>query len=345
MTIDVQTHQGELPPDWDEFVANHPKGSWYHQRRWKQLIDTTFGHTSYYVSARTDGRLVGVLPLTLVKSALFGRFLIAPAYGRYGDICANDSAAESAILSHAKKLAKENGVDYLELRNVEALDDNALALKTFKQTFWLELADDEETMWKSFRSEIRNRARKSEAAGCVTTVGGAEHLDDFYSVFSRHMRELGTPVYGKDLFQNLMTIYGNDARIIITRIDGKPIGAGVMVFYKDSVEVPWISSLEGAFKAYPNNAMYMGAIRYAIQRKCKRFDFGTSNEGSGNALFKLRWGARMISLNWQYYLVKKKELPDLSPHSSKFSLAIRIWRRLPLRVTTLAGPRIMRMIP
>lgn len=342
---EIQVHQGELPSDWDAFVSNHPKGSWYHQSRWKQLIDNTFGHTSYYLSARTDGRLVGILPLSLVKSALFGRFLIAPAYGRYGDICADDSATEQAILSHAKSLATELGVDYLEVRNVEAIDDTELAVKTFKQTFWLELADDEETMWKSFRSEIRNRARKAEAAGCVTSVGGAEYVDDFYYVFSRHMRELGTPVYGKQMFENLINIYGNDVRIIITHIDGKPVGAGILAFYNDSVEVPWISSLGSAFKAYPNNAMYMGAIRYAIQRKCKRFDFGTSNEGSGNAQFKQRWGAKMVPLNWQYYLVKKKQLPDLSPHSSKFSLAIRVWQRLPLWVTTTAGPHIMRMIP
>jgi hypothetical protein len=118
-----------------------------------------------------------------------------------------------------------------------------------------------------------------------------------------------------------------------------------MIFYNDNVEVPWISSLEGTFKAYPNNAMYMGAIRYAIQRKCKRFDFGTSNEGSGNAEFKLRWGARMVQLNWQYYLVRKKELPDLSPRNDRFSLAIRTWQHLPLWVTTTLGPRVMRMIP
>lgn len=342
---DVQIHHGELPSDWDGFVATHPKGSWYHQSRWKNLIEESFGHKSYYLSARRNGKLVGVLPLSLVESILFGRFLVAPAYGRYGDICAEDSAVEEAILSRAKSLARQLNVHYLETRNVEPIDDDELLVKTYKQTFWLELADNEETMWKTFRSEIRNRARKAEAAGCVTSVGGADRVDDFYYIFCRHMRELGTPVYGKELFDNLARIYGNDARIITTHIAGKPVGAGIMIFYNDIVEVPWISSLESAFKAYPNNAMYMGAIRYAIQRKCKRFDFGTSNEGSGNAEFKLRWGARMIKLHWQYYLVKKKKLPDLSPHNESFSLAISAWQRLPLWVTTTLGPRIMRMIP
>jgi lipid II:glycine glycyltransferase (peptidoglycan interpeptide bridge formation enzyme) len=159
------------------------------------------------------------------------------------------------------------------------------------------------------------------------------------------MRELGTPVYGKNFFENLMRIYSNDARIITTHIGTQLVGAGLMVFYRNSAGVPWISSLESAFKAYPNNAMYMGAIRYAIQKKCTRFDFGTSNEGSGNAEFKLRWGARMIQLNWQYYLVRKKELPDLSPRNDKFSLAIQAWQRLPLWVTTTLGPRVTRMIP
>jgi FemAB-related protein (PEP-CTERM system-associated) len=326
-------------------VTGHPKGSWYHLSHWKELIEDSFGHKSHYLSLRRDGKLAGILPLILVESVLFGRFLVSPAYGRYGDICAEDQAAEEAILSRAKSLARELKVHYLEMRNIEPIDDRELLVKTSKQTFWLDLADDEETMWKTFRSEIRNRARKAETAGCITSVGGVELVDDFYYIFSRHMRELGTPVYGRNFFENLMRLYGDDARIIATHIGEKLVGAGILVFYKDSVAVPWISSLESAFKAYPNNAMYMSAIRYAIQKKCKQFDFGTSNEGSGNAEFKLRWGARMIQLNWQYYLVRKKELPDLSPSSNKFSLAVRAWQRLPLWVTTTLGPRVTRMIP
>jgi len=342
---DVHIHHGELPSDWDEFVANHPKGSWYHLSHWKELIEDSFGHKSYYLSLRRDDKLAGILPMILVESVFFGRFLVSPAYGRYGDICAVDPAAEVAILSRAKSLARELRVHYMEVRNVEPIDDSELVSKTSKQTFWLDLEDDEEKMWKLFRSEIRNRARKAEAAGCVTSIGGADCVDDFYYVFCRHMRELGTPVYSKRFFENLMKVYGNEARIITTYIGKKLVGAGILVFYNDSVSVPWISSLESAFKAYPNNAMYMGAIRYAIQRKCKRFDFGTSNEGSGNAEFKLRWGARMVKLHWQFYLVRKKELPDLSPHNDKFSLAIRAWKRLPLWMTTTLGPRITRMIP
>jgi FemAB-related protein (PEP-CTERM system-associated) len=342
---DVQVHQQELPSDWNDFVTGHPKGSWYHLSHWKELIEDSFGHKSYYLSLRRDGRLAGILPLILVESVLFGRLLVSPAYGRYGDICAEDATAEDAILSRAKSLARELSVHYMEIRNVEPIDDRELIVKTSKQTFWLDLAEDEEAMWKAFRSEIRNRARKAETAGCVTSIGRAECLDDFYYIFSRHMRELGTPVYGKNFFENLMRLYGDDARIITTHISGKLVGAGVLVFYKDSVAVPWISSLESAFKAYPNNAMYMGAIRYAIQKKCRHFDFGTSNAGSGNAEFKLRWGARMVQLNWQYYLVRKKELPDLSPSSNKFSLAVRAWQRLPLWATTTLGPRVTRMIP
>ena len=53
-------------------------------------------------------------------------FLVGPAYGRYGDICADDGAVEQAILSKAKSLATDLGVDYLEIRNVNAIDDSEL---------------------------------------------------------------------------------------------------------------------------------------------------------------------------------------------------------------------------
>jgi FemAB-related protein (PEP-CTERM system-associated) len=345
MSDSIAIHEHELPAEWDDYVRGHPQGTWYQQSRWKRLIEDTFGHRSFYLSAEREGKLLGVLPFSLVSSWTFGRILVSGAYGCYGGTCADDTPTARALLSRASSLAHDLRVDYLELRCIEPLDDPDLKVKTFKQTFWLDLADDPEVMWSSFRSEIRNRTRKAAKAGCVAQVGGQEFLDEFYGVFCRRMRELGTPPYGRRLFENLVRIYGEDARIVTVHRAGKPIGAGIMVFDGCGVEVPWISSLGSEFQAYPNNAMYQEAIRYAIGRGCKRFDFGTSNAGSGNAQFKQRWGARTVQLHWQYLLVKQRELPDLSPHNPKLSLAVRAWRRLPLWATKVVGPRIMRRIP
>jgi FemAB-related protein (PEP-CTERM system-associated) len=341
----IVVHEGALPHGWDAYVAYHPKGTWYHQSRWKQLIEDTFGHRSFYLVARRDGSMVGVLPMMLVSSWTFGRILVSSAYASYGGICADDAATTEQLLATAKSMARELGVDYLELRNIELINAPELHLNTFKQTFWLSLSDDPDAMCNRFRSELRNRARKAAALGCRVDVGGAGLLSDYYGVFSRRMRELGTPVYPRTLFENLLRIYRNDVCIVAAYADRQAIGAGLMVFDRDWATMPWICSLGAAFKLYPNNAMYMEAIRYAIRRGCRRFDFGTSNAGSGHAEFKRRWGADTIQLHRQCYLLKRRSAPDLTPHNARFVLAIRAWRRLPLALTNWLGPRITRGIP
>jgi len=44
-------------------------------------------------------------------------------------------------------------------------------------------------------------------------------------------------------------------------------------------------------------------------------------------------------------LVSQKEVPNYSPQNPKFQLAIKIWQKLPLSVTRLLGPRIVRLFP
>jgi hypothetical protein len=77
MSDTIVVHEGALPDEWDAYVAHHPKGTWYHQSRWKQLIEDTFGHRSFYLVARRDGSMVGVLPMMLVSSWTFGRILVS----------------------------------------------------------------------------------------------------------------------------------------------------------------------------------------------------------------------------------------------------------------------------
>ena len=64
---------------WDAFVKNHPHGSPFHLRAWQSLIEESFGHRPYHLAARTspNGPIMGVLPLFLVRSRIFGRMLIS----------------------------------------------------------------------------------------------------------------------------------------------------------------------------------------------------------------------------------------------------------------------------
>ena len=44
-------------------------------------------------------------------------------------------------------------------------------------------------------------------------------------------------------------------------------------------------------------------------------------------------------------LVRRKQLPDFTPKNPKFQAAIQLWRKLPIPLTRLIGPPLVRLFP
>jgi serine/alanine adding enzyme len=74
------------------------------------------------------------------------------------------------------------------------------------------------------------------------------------------------------------------------------------------------------------------------------FDFGRSSANSSTFRFKQQWGTAPQPAEWQFY-ERKGAVGDMRLESGKYALLIRLWQRLPLSVTRLIGPPIVRGIP
>jgi FemAB-related protein (PEP-CTERM system-associated) len=209
----------------------------------------------------------------------------------------------------------------------------------------LELAKDAETQWHGFNAKLRNQIRKAEKSGLTAIVGGKELLTDFYAVFVRNMRDLGTPVYAEKFFSEVLNFFCDHTRIIVVHLAGEPVAAGLIAWFRDTVEIPWASSIRDYNQFCPNNLLYWTALQYALAHGFARFDFGRSTPGEGTYRFKEQWGAKPIQLNWQYLLPEGASLPELNTKNPKFEMAIRIWQKLPLNLTRLLGPHIVGNIP
>ena len=176
------------------------------------------------------------------------------------------------------------------------------------------------------------------------TFGGEDLLSDFYEVFVRNMRDLGTPVFGRDLFARILAEFPGDAEFCVLRLDSRPIAAGLLVHRRGITEVPSASSLRSHNSTNANMLMYWRLLRRAIERRQGTFDFGRSSLDSNTFRFKKQWGAKPVPAVWQYY-VRKGDFQEMRRETGKFDRLIGLWRKMPLGLTKLIGPTIVRGIP
>ncbi|MBE0596680.1 MAG: FemAB family PEP-CTERM system-associated protein [Desulfuromonadales bacterium] len=332
-------------PEWEAYVNSHPEATNYHQFAWKQVIERSFGHEGFYLAARDlAGDIRGVLPLVHMRSQLFGRFLVSLPFLNYGGLLCDSPEAGDALVAEAELFKGRLGVEHVELRHVEQLLPG-LATKNHKVTMLLDLASDEKGQWGGLDAKVRNQVRKAQKSGLTVQVGGPELLDGFYEVFCRNMRDLGTPVYGKVFFRNIFKEFPENTRILSVFLNDQVVASGILIWYRDRLEVPWASSIRDFRELCPNNLLYWEAIRFAIGQGARQFDFGRSTPGEGTFRFKSQWGAKPVSLSWQYLLDKGSVLPELNLSNPKYRLAIQLWQRLPVLLTRILGPRIVRSIP
>lgn len=330
---------------WDDYVRNSSSATFFHLTGWKRVIEKTFNHESFYIFVEGDGRVQGVLPLFLVKSRLFGKLLVSTPFAVYGGICSDNSESEAKLLEEAKKLAREMEVDYLELRELHSKNNyDHFIRQDLYVTFQSEIFSDIDKNMTAIPRKQRRMIRQG-LKNCRCSDIGRNHLKEFYNIYSHSVRNLGTPVFPFRLFQNIMEEFPEECKILSVVYQERVVAAVMTFFYKNIVMPYYGGALKEYFKYAVNDFMYWELMKYGCENGYKTFDFGRSKTGTGSYDFKKHWGMDPKDLHYQYYLVKKKELPNLNPTNPKFRIFINIWKKLPLPLANLIGPRIVKYIP
>src|SRR5690606_455389 len=177
------------------------------------------------------------------------------------------------------------------------------AERTDKVAMWLALPDDAAQLWQQVGSKVRAQVRKAQGHGLDFRIGGEELLDHFYAVFAANMRDLGTPVYSRRLFDIILR-EGPGEPVIVAGFDarGRPVSCAFLLRFNGRMEVPWASTLRSANSMNANMALYWRILEYACEQRCHTFDFGRSTADAPTYRFKKQWGAQPVQLHWHYWL-------------------------------------------
>jgi FemAB-related protein (PEP-CTERM system-associated) len=324
---------------WDAFVDACPAATFFHLAGWKQVIEQAFGHRTRYLYAESGGEICGILPLAHIKSRLFGNALISLPFCVYGGVASEDAEARTKLEAAACKLAEELGVDYLEFRNREARHPD-WPTKQLYVTFRKTMEADPEANLLAIPRKQRAMVRKGIKAGLQGDFD--RPIKDFYNAYSQSVHSLGTPVFSRSYFECLQEVFRDKCDILTVTHDGKLVSSVMSFYFRDEVLPYYGGGTPLARQLKGNDFMYWELMRHSCERGLKVFDYGRSKQGTGSYSFKKNWGFEPTPLYYEYYLVKARQMPDVSPMNPKYKLFINAWKRLPLSVTQLLGPLIAR---
>jgi len=329
---------------WDQFVRSHAKGTFFHQTGWKRVMEKTYGYRPYYFAAKRGERITGVAPAFLISNWMSGRSLISLPFAVYGGICAEDGESEDALINHLEALASELNVEYFELRDRGGSVRPFYHANSRHATFTMPVHPGTDDLYKAFPKDIRYMLRKADKSA-LRSRRGFDQLHSFYHLMTLNLRRLGTPAFPKALFENLINEYPGQVDLTVVYSGDEPVAGGMSFFFREWMQPYYIGSKEEAKTLAANHFLWWELIKIAATSGCSTFDFGRSKKNSGNYDFKKKWNPQIESLNYQVRLFRRKDAPDFSPMNPKFELATNIWKKLPLGLTRVVGPRVVRWFP
>lgn len=343
-TLNSQAIRERLP-QLDEYARRSPQWPLSQLPSWLPILAGGLRHTVFCIEAVEGDQTRGLLPLAYVRSLLFGRFLVSLPYLNTAGVLADDPVVACRLLDQAITLADELNVRYLELRHEQPAEHPALTeCMTSKVHMRLSLPARLGELWDGLDGKVRNQVRKGQKCGLQVVWGGGELLPEFYTVFSRNMRDLGTPVYGSGLFARIVRQFPDEAEFCIVRAEGRPVAGALLLHGTGVTEVPSALCLREYNSTCANMFMYWQLLERAMQRQQTVFDFGRCSVDGNLFRFKKQWGAEPCPAIWQYY-VRQGSIAAVRPDNPRYGRLIRIWQRLPVMLTRLLGPAIVRGIP
>lgn len=340
--MDVRALRSEAL-EWDAFVRATPGGSPFHLLAWKRVVESTFGQQAHYLLAVGRNGVEGVLPLFETRGLLGGRGLVSVPYGVYGGICSESPVARTALLDAATELARRLRVGYVELRH-RVVREPELPTKSRYVTFSRPISPIEQENLNAIPRKQRRMTRQGVKCG-LRAEFGLGHLDGFYDIYARSVHALGSPVFPRRLMAAIAREFGKDCELL-TVWKGDAMVSGVLTLFHEDQVLPYYGGAHrDALQYAVNDFMYWELMCHVAKAGYRTFDFGRSREHTGSYRFKCHWGFEPVPLPYQYVLLGDTPMPDLSPSNPKMELAVRAWKRLPLPVTKLVGPRVTRYLP
>jgi len=331
-------------PVWQQFVDGNVQAGCMHHAGWYGVLRDAFCVTPFFLMAfKGDGAVAGILPTYFSSSLLTGRHISSLEDG----ILATERDAVDALLNEALTLRDKTRSQYLQIRggiNVRSADFVQPSIHTIINT-----SEPENKLWTAIKKRTRWAVRQAEKTN-LTIEHDVElgELSNFYKVYAAHMRDLGTPVFGADVFKAIVTHLGRARLRLYLVKNGPQLIGGMMCIINGRRWTDYYAIVRpSADTEFANYLLYWHVIRDASCNGIERLDLGRSTPESNVHQFKRKWRGIDIDVPYYFYVRpgrSRRNLGFIRQKEEKGALQ-RCWGNLPLSVSNRLGPLIRKQLP
>lgn len=298
-----------------------------HHPRLPAIISKAFGWKPMTLGVPTKWQL------SLVCT---GKSLVSLPHFSYGALFCDPKEKDPIknVEAFLRKLHFDDGFSGIEFRTATLTADN----QALKVSSWLTLQPSFDEQWKEFSSNLRRKTNKAVRHGLVIEHGGVELLSEFYAVYARHIRSIGSGALTRRFFEIMLAEWNDGyAGIFLVKYEGKVIGAAFNHEYKGFYENGWFATLKAWQRLYPSYLLHREMIAHAISLGCHTYSFGQSTKGSGVHGFKQQWKTFDVPLQWLVF-------PEPSLNIRRQNWLKAIWKRLPYPLGNRIGNYIAKWV-
>lgn len=334
---------------WSTSIEEQALDSLYCSKPWLDLITAVYGYTFIPLTTTdTAGRITGFLPVSLFRSPLRGRRLVALPFSDQCPLLATDAAAADDLTDQAIRLAQAQQARYLELRTGvnDVLAARAdLAPSNLYVDYQVTLTEDPAAAWKRLKaSACRYRVKRARRLGVqVRMASSREDMLDYYRLHLRtRSKKHGMPAQPRSFFLGLWDTFAatRAIHVFLAEFRGVAIAAGIVLTAGATAKWAYSASDERYLELAPNHLLMWSAIEWGCLHGYHTLDLGrTARDNAGLMEFKRHFGGVAKPLTYYYY-PHPAGLAATSESSWKYRTLTSCWRRLPLSVAAPLGGRL-----
>lgn len=301
---------------WNRLIAQSKLASFFHRYEWISSIETGIGLNARHIVVLKRGNPIGIFPhfvTRIEKTPFSGLISLTPGFGgpiiagrerktldlmfkKIPEICSSTNTMCHIISVLDTGFARYG--EYLESRGYSP----RLGACRFTIDLSQNWADIKSNMRKARRREIeRGHSARFEIVDKEINIG---NLRDFYAVYQKVMKRVGGRAYPFSFFINLNERTKERIKIFSIIVGDQQVGEHLYLLDKEQSSMHHFFCVveKSNFKHYPSQLLHDHAIKWAMEKGYKKYDFGATHANFDNSLFKFKeefGGKVMPTLAWE----------------------------------------------